>query len=80
MDAGGNNAFLSGPISIPTGVALLVDPGVTLYFSRNAQDYDKVQGVHTCGTVSAASNTASCQNLISITNANNPGVMGLRQT
>lgn len=76
MDAGGNNAFLSGPISIPTGVTLLVDPGVTLYFSRNAQDYDKVQGVHTCGTVSAASNTASCQNLISITNANNSGVMG----
>ena len=35
-----------------------------------------MQGVHTCGTVSAASNTASCQNLISISNANNSGVMG----
>jgi polygalacturonase/sugar lactone lactonase YvrE len=76
MDASGNNAFLTGPIVIPTGVTLLVDPGVTLYFSRNAQDYDKVQGVHTCGTVSAASNTASCQNLISISNANNSGIMG----
>jgi polygalacturonase/sugar lactone lactonase YvrE len=76
MDSSGNNAFLTGPIVIPTGVTLLVDPGVTLYFSRNAQDYDKVQGVHTCGTVSAASNTSSCQNLITISNANNSGVMG----
>ena len=75
-DSAGNNAFLTGPIVIPTGVTLLVDPGVTLYFSRNAQDYDKVQGVHTCGTVSAASNTASCKNLVSISNANNSGVMG----
>ncbi len=40
MDASGNNAFLTGPISIPTGVTLLIDSGVTLYFSRNAQDYD----------------------------------------
>lgn len=76
MDSSGNNAFLTGPLVIPTGVTLLVDPGVTLYFSRNAQDYDKVQGVHTCGTVNAASNTASCQNLISISNATNSGIMG----
>lgn len=76
MDSAGDNAFLTGPIVIPTGVTLLVDPGVTLYFSRNAQDYDKVQGIHTCGTVNAGSNTASCQNLISISNANNSGVMG----
>ena len=75
-DASGNNAFLTGPISIPTGVTLLVDPGVTLYFSRNAQDYDTVQGTHTCGTVNAASNTASCQNLITVKNTNNSGIMG----
>ncbi|RSL18524.1 Ig-like domain-containing protein [Edaphobacter aggregans] len=76
MDASGNNAFLTGPITIPTGVTLLVDPGVTLYFSRNAQDYDTTPGTHTCGTVNNNSNTASCQNLISITNANNSGIMG----
>jgi polygalacturonase/sugar lactone lactonase YvrE len=76
QDASGNNAFLTGPISIPSGVTLLVDPGVTLYFSRNAQDYDTVQGTHTCGTVNAASNTASCQNLITVKNTNNSAIMG----
>jgi polygalacturonase len=35
-----------------------------------------VQGVYTCGTVNAASNPASCQNLISISNDNNSGIMG----
>lgn len=77
MDASsGNNAFLTGPITIPTGVTLLVDPGVTLYFSRNAQDYDTIPGTHTCGTVNNNSNTASCHNLITISNANNSGIMG----
>ncbi len=76
MDSSGNNAFLTGPISIPTGVTLLIDAGVTLYFSRNAQDYDTTPGTHTCGTVSGASNTGSCKNLISIKNTNNSGIMG----
>gem|GEM_PF-1057744 len=76
IDGSGNNAFLTGPISIPAGVTLLIDSGVTLYFSRNAQDYDTTPGTHTCGTVSGASNTASCKNLISIKNANNSGIMG----
>jgi polygalacturonase len=76
MDPSGNNAFLTGPITIPTGITLLVDPGVTLYFSRNAQDYDTVQGTHTCGTVNAGSNTTNCQNLISIKNDTNSGIMG----
>ena len=61
MDAAGNNAFLTGPITIPTGVTLLVDPGVTLYFSRNAQHHHPVHHLRTNN-----SNTASCQNLITI--------------
>ncbi len=76
MDGSGNNAFLTGPISIPSGVTLLVDPGVTLYFSRNAQDYDTTPGVHTCGTVNSASNTASCKNLITMNGVSNAGIMG----
>ena len=76
MDGSGNNAFLTGPISIPAGVTLLVDSGVTLYFSRNAQDYDTTPGTHTCGTVSGNSNTGSCKNLITIKNANGAGIMG----
>ncbi len=76
MDNSGNDAFLTGPISIPSGVTLLVDPGVTLYFSRNAQDYDTTPGVHTCGTVSSASNTASCKNLVTMKGVSNSGIMG----
>ena len=33
---GANNAFVTGPISIPAGVTLWVDAGVTLYGTRNA--------------------------------------------
>ena len=76
MDASGNNALLTGPIVMPAGVTLLIDAGVTLYFSRNAQDYDTTPGTHTCGTVSSNSNTGSCQNLITVKNVSNVGIMG----
>ena len=76
LDASGNNAFLTGPINLRAGETLLIDPGVTLYFSRNAQDYDTTPGTHTCGTVSSNSNTGSCKNLITVKNANGAGIMG----
>lgn len=71
------NAFLSGPLSMPSNVTLLVDPNVTLYFSRNVQDYDKVAGTHTCGTINGGSNTSSCWPLIDIPGTStNVGIMG----
>ena len=77
VDGSGNNAFLTGPISMPSNVTLLVDPGVYVYFSRNVQDYDKVPGTHTCGTVGSASATASCKPLIDIPGTStNVGIMG----
>jgi sugar lactone lactonase YvrE len=77
VDGAGHNAFLTGPISMPSNVTLLVDPGVYVYFSRNAQDYDKVSGTHTCGTVGSASATASCKPLIDIPGTStNVGIMG----
>jgi sugar lactone lactonase YvrE len=73
----GLNAFLTGPLSMPSNVTLLVDPGVYVYFSRNAQDYDKVSGTHTCGTVNSSSATGSCKPLIDIPGAStNVGIMG----
>lgn len=73
----GNNAFLSGPLSMPSGVTLLVDPGVVLFFSRNVQDYDTTPGTHTCGTVNNNSATASCLPLIDIpSGSSNVGIMG----
>ena len=74
---GAFNAFLTGPISMPSNVTLLVDPGVYVYFSRNVQDYDKVAGTHTCGTVGSASATSSCLPLIAIPGTStNIGIMG----
>ncbi|WP_420239420.1 pectinesterase family protein [Telmatobacter bradus] len=71
------NAFLSGPLTMPTNVTLLVDPGVTLYFSRNVQDYDYTSGTHTCGTINGNSATASCLPLIGIPKTStNVGIMG----
>lgn len=77
MDGAGNSAFLSGPLSMPANVTLLVDPGVVLFFSRNAQDYDKVSGTHTCGNISTMSATSACRPLIDIPGSStNVGIMG----
>ncbi len=77
VDGAGHNAYITGPLSMPSNVTLLVDPGVYVYFSRNVQDYDKVAGTHTCGTVGSASATASCLPLIDIPGTStNVGIMG----
>ena len=77
VSSGGNDAFLSGPLSMPSGVTLLVDPGVVLFFSRNVQDYDTTPGTHTCGTVNSNSATSSCLPLIDIPHGvTNVGIMG----
>src|SRR5580698_2438467 len=46
---GPNNAFLSGPLELREGVTLLVDKGVTLYASRDADVYATEPGK--CGIV-----------------------------
>ena len=76
IDGAGHNAYLTGPLNLPSGVTLLVDPGVYVYFSRNAQDYDTVPGTHTCGTVNNNTATNSCLPLININNVSNVGIMG----
>jgi sugar lactone lactonase YvrE len=76
-DGAGHNAFLSGSLTMPSNVTLLVDPGVTLFFSRNAQDYDIVSGTHTCGTINSSTSTKSCKPLIEIPGiSSNVGIMG----
>lgn len=72
--SGGNNAFLIGPITIPGGVTLLVDGGVTVFGSRNPADYQvSTAGVETCGTVGTAGN--GCKSLITMASANS-AIMG----
>ena len=87
----GNNAFLSGPLEMRTGVTLLIDEGVTLFGSRDAALYDfkgpdATQGV--CGTMAVTAPAAfpapqkpapmkgGCRPLIGIVNATNVGIMG----
>jgi len=70
--SGGNNAFLSGPLTVPGNVVLLIDTGATLYASRNPVNY-QISGGNTCGTVASSDN--GCSPFISITGSN-AGVMG----
>jgi polygalacturonase len=61
--AGGESAFLTGPLTMSTGVTLWVDAGVTLFASRNPADYDLGTGY--CGTASTWSGKA-CAPLITV--------------
>ena len=66
------NAFLTGPITVPTGITLLVDRGVTLVASRDPRLYDLSPG--SCGLVN--DQPPGCKAVISITNAPHSAVMG----
>jgi len=90
--ASGNNAFLTGPLEMRTGVTLLVDEGVTLFGSRDAAVYDSTapdatQGL--CGTIATGAPPAAfpapqrpaparggCRPLISIMNVKDAAIMG----
>lgn len=69
---GPNNTFLSGPISIPAGVTLLIDRGVTLFGSRDPIVYERAPG--SCGLVN--NEAPGCKPLISVHNAPHAAVMG----
>ncbi len=52
---GSDNAFLSGPLTVPGGVTLVIDAGATLYAARNPASY-QVSGQAACGTVASSDN------------------------
>jgi polygalacturonase len=66
------NAYLSGPLTLPEGVTLLVDKGVTLFASRRAADYDVTPG--SCGVIMQAKGRG-CKSFITI-RAKNTAIMG----
>lgn len=70
---GMNNAFLSGPFNITSGVTLWVDQGVTLFASRSPADYDLGDGV--CGDALAKIKNR-CEAWITATNTVNSGIVG----
>jgi polygalacturonase len=66
---------LSAPLTIPAGVALIVDSNVSLFASLNATDY-QVSGSSTrCGTVAGSS--GGCKPFITVRGAN-AGIEGVR--
>ena len=70
--SGTYNAFQIQPITIPAGVTLLIDSGVTVFASINPRDYDESAG--SCGIV--ASSGAGCKPLITIASGSGSGIMG----
>ncbi len=66
------DAFLSGPLELRKGVALVVDRGAYLYASRNPRDYDRTPGV--CGTITEQGH--GCRALINGENVADAAVMG----
>jgi polygalacturonase len=66
------DAFLSGPLTLRSGVTLLVDKGVILFASRNPRDYDLEAGV--CGTVSPQGH--ACKALLTGDHIHDAAVMG----
>ncbi len=69
---GSKNVFLTGPLQIPAGVALVIDRGITLEASRDPRLYDVQPG--TCGLVNDA--PGGCKPILSISNAPDAAIMG----
>jgi polygalacturonase len=66
------DAFLSGPLELRRGVALVVARGAYLFASRNPRDYDLQPGV--CGTITGEGH--GCKALIDGDGVADAGVMG----
>lgn len=66
------DAFVSGPLDLRKGVALVVERGAYLYASRNPRDYDRRPGA--CGTITAEGR--GCRALVNGESVAGSGVMG----
>ena len=71
--AGTNNAFLIQPLTIPSGVGLVVDGGVTVFASRNPADY-QTASTELCGTIGASGN--GCNVLLNFAKGTGSGLYG----
>jgi polygalacturonase len=65
-------AYHAGPLTLRSGVTLLLDAGATLYASTNPKDYDL--GAGTCGTIGPASK--GCREFINVSDTVGSGIMG----
>ena len=70
---GGANAFLSGPLELREGVTLVIDKGVTLFETVDAEVMQTSPG--SCGMVSTTGGRG-CKPLITVQDVSGAGVMG----
>src|SRR6202012_1474874 len=60
---GGGDAFISGPLTLPSGVTLWIDKGVTLYATRDVMAYSpNAAGPYCANTAVSASKAGSSSN------------------
>jgi polygalacturonase len=69
---GRRDVFLTGPLTLESGVTLVVDSGTVLAASRDPRVYDLSPG--SCGIVSAKGH--GCRGLITAANTSGSGIMG----
>jgi polygalacturonase len=77
----GGDSFISGPLTLPSGVTLWIDKGVTLYATRDATAYvmDAASGKYCANTATSSSKAGSsgnCKPLIGGDNLVNSAVVG----
>ncbi|WP_230987079.1 glycoside hydrolase family 28 protein [Allorhizobium terrae] len=74
---GTKDAFLTGPLTLKSGVTLWIDKGVTLFASRDPKDYAIVDvgTASDCGTANDSSKK-TCKPLIEATETKNSGIVG----
>ncbi|MBF7691587.1 endopolygalacturonase [Acinetobacter sp. FNA3] len=69
---GSMNLFLSGPITMPNGVSLIIDKGTVLRAVNNANTFDN--GSKNCGTLNG--DGKGCKALITFYHVSNGGIYG----
>ncbi len=73
LQADGNRrAFVSGPLTLRTGVTLVVDTNAILFGSRDPRVYETSPG--SCGVLGP--NNKGCRPLVTVSKATHAGVMG----
>lgn len=76
---GPGDAFITGPLTLPSGVTLWIDEGVTLFATRDVIPYLTGSSGKYCGnaySATAKGASANCRALINGTNTVNSAVMG----
>ncbi len=81
VNPGGGDAFISGPLWLPSGVTLWIDSGVTLFASRDVMAYNLAGSTTTyCGNVAvsatSAGSSSNCNSFINGNNLVNSAIMG----